>query len=316
LNTSKTAHEWSKDALFLKAKRYAQVMLEAEHTDWQFGFWSVLTLEMLIRTAFSNISPVLVADGKDWNNILYAVGKEPIQPKFNPKSADISELLKRAENVFPNLTREMLNFSVTHVNRRNSELHSGSLPFDGLGTSSWLPMFYATCEVLLHEVGESLDSLLGASEAKEAKAHIVALHDENAKSVKGTIAAHATIWTEKSEKEKHTLSNQANTLMTRHRGHRVSCPACQCVALIHGTPSGAPKATVDEDGVVEKQNMLPASFECLACGLRISGYSKLVACGLGDSYILTSHSDAVDYFNVDIEEEFRGMMAEDNNEPY
>ncbi len=62
--------------------------------------------------------------------------------------------------------------------------------------------------------------------------------------------------------------------------------------------------------------MRPASFECVACGLKISGYSKLVACSLGDAFTSTVHYDATEYFDTDIEEEFRGMMEEDNNEPF
>jgi len=315
LSTNRTAHEWSKETLFIKAQRYAETMLEKEHTDWEFGFWSALTLEILVRASLANISPALVADGKDWNNILYAIGTDPNQPKFNPKSADISELLKRSENVFPNFTREMLNFSVSHINKRNSELHSGAVPFEGIGSSSWLPAFYSVCKVLVTEIGESLETLLGTEIAQEAEAHIVALGDESAKSVKGTINAHKTIWNEKTTEEKKKLSKQAETLSTRHHGHRVKCPSCDSVALVHGSSSGAPKTTVDEDGIIEKQTMLPANFECIACGLKIAGYSKLVACGLGDTYVSTSQYDAVEYFEIDIEEEIRGMMYEDNNEP-
>lgn len=316
MNATRTPNEWSKDALFAKAQRYAEEMFSNEHGEWKFGFWSALTLEMLVRSALSNISPTLVADGKDWNNLLYAVGREPNVQKFTPKSADISDLLKRAENVFPEFTREMLNFGVSHMNRRNVELHSGSLPFDGLGTSVWLPMFYTVVQSLLNQIGESIESLFGASEADEINAHIQALKDEAAKSVKGTINAHKTIWNEKDDTDKEKLRKQAETLSTRHHGHRVSCPSCGSVALILGSVSGAPMTMVDEDGIIEKQTMRPASFECVACGLKISGYSKLVACGLGDAFTSTVHYDATEYFDIDIEEEFRGMMEEDNNEPF
>ncbi len=316
MNAKRTAHEWSKDALFSKAQRYVEIMLEKEHADWEFGFWSALSLEILVRASISNISPALIADGKDWNNILYAVGHDPNQQKFTPKSADISDLLKRAENLFPDFTREMLNFSIAHINKRNSELHTGALPFDGVGSSSWLPMFYAVCKVLVTSIDESLESLLGKEVAEEAESHIVALKDESAKSVKGTINAHKTIWDEKSEEEKSKLSKKADLLSTRHDGHRVNCPACKSIALVQGRSVGTPKTTVDPDGIIEKQTMLPASFECTACGLKISGYSKLVACGLGNTYVSTNHYDAVEYFEIDLEEEMRNMMYEDNNEPY
>lgn len=316
MSATRTAHEWSKDALFSKAQRYAEIMLEKNHSDWEFGFWSALTLEILVRASISNISPVLVADGKDWNNILYAVGTDPNQKKFSPKSADISDLLKRAESLFASFTREMLNFSIAHINKRNSELHSGALPFEGVGSSSWLPIYYSVCKVLVEEIEETLESLLGNEVAKEAELHIVALEDESAKSVKGTINARKTIWGEKPEEERVTQSRQAEILSMRHDGHRVNCPACNSVALVQGSSTRPPKTIVKDDGITEKQTMLPSSFECVACGLKISGYSKLVACGLGNTYISTNHYDAIEYFEIDIEEEMDNVMYEDNNEPF
>lgn len=85
MSSTRTAHEWSKDSFFSKAQRYADKMLEKDHTDWEFGFWSALTLEILVRTSISAISPALVADGKDWNNILYALDKTPNQKKIHCK---------------------------------------------------------------------------------------------------------------------------------------------------------------------------------------------------------------------------------------
>lgn len=132
----------------------------------------------------------------------------------------------------------------------------------------------------------------------------------------GTINAHKTIWNEKPEDEKSKLSKQAELLSTRHHGHRVKCPSCNNIALVQGSSTGAPKMTVDEDGIIEKQTMLPSIFECVACGLKITGYSKLVACGLGNTFQSTNHYDAVEYFEIDIQEEMRGMYEEDNNEPF
>ena len=71
MSAKQTYHEWSKEALLIKAQRYSEIMLKQERSDWQFGFWSSLTLEILTRASLSNISPALVADGKDWNNIFY-----------------------------------------------------------------------------------------------------------------------------------------------------------------------------------------------------------------------------------------------------
>jgi hypothetical protein len=35
---------------------------------------------------------------------------------------------------------------------------------------------------------------------------------------------------------------------------------------------------------------------------------------LGDTYISTSHYDAVEFFEIDIEERMRSLMDDDNNE--
>ncbi len=314
MSAKQTYHEWSKEALLIKAQRYSEIMLKQERSDWQFGFWSSLTLEILTRASLSNISPALVADGKDWNNIFYSLGHTPNTSKFKPCSANISELFSRVENIFPKFTKEMKDFSLVHINRRNSELHTGALPFDELGSSAWLPKFYSCVEVLLETLGESLELLLGVEETKAARTQIQALQDNAAEAVKGDIKAHMTVWQAKDNVEREKLAKQAETLASRHIGHRVACPSCNSVSLIQGSPCGAPSQDLEDDIIVEKQPILPSLFECTACRLKISGYSKLNACGLGDTYTTTSRYDASEYFGVDPEGEWYGM-EDDNNEP-
>lgn len=298
MSAKKHPHAWSAEALVDKAQRYATVMLEKERTDWQFGFWSALTLEMLARAALGKISPTLLADGKDWNHTYYALGQTPTAKKYVPRSVDILEIFRRLEAILPEFTPEIHNFCSQHINLRNTELHSGDLPFDGLGTSGWLPNFYLACKVLLESLGEDLELLLGVEEAEVAEKLIQSLEDKAAKVVEETIKAHKTVWTSKSPSEKDLLSKQAETLASRHVGHRVTCPACSNTALLHGSPIGAPAKSIEDDIIVERQSMLPSHFECVACGLKIAGYSKLNACGLGDAFIATYRYDAAEYFDI------------------
>jgi hypothetical protein len=44
-------------------------MAEHPRDDWQFAFWSSLALELLARAVVSNLSPTLLAEKTDWNNI-------------------------------------------------------------------------------------------------------------------------------------------------------------------------------------------------------------------------------------------------------
>lgn len=311
---TKTPHEWSSAALLAKAQRYAELMLEQPRHDWQFGFWSALCLEMILRSSVAHTSQALLADAKDWNNTLFALEKKGSVGKLSPKSIDSSEVISRAEALYPEFTREHANFCVLHIQRRNSELHSGSLPFDGLNTSAWLSQFYAASEALLSAQSQSLKDVFGDDEATTAQTLVQAMQDSAAKSVKGTINAHKTIWDDKSPEDREKLAKQAEDRSTRADGHRVQCPSCESIALVHGAPAGAESSTYKDGLIVLRQPMLPAHFECKACGLKIVGYSKLSACGLGGTFTSTSYADPVDYFEDDFRDRFSGM-DEDNNEP-
>ena len=60
---------WSKEDILKKAQKYAQKMCSHPRDSWDYAFLSTLTLELLARTALSNVSPTLLADPKDWNNL-------------------------------------------------------------------------------------------------------------------------------------------------------------------------------------------------------------------------------------------------------
>jgi hypothetical protein len=305
-------NDWSKDSLLAKAQRFAEMMVEQDREKWTFPFWSALTLEVLARATLANISPALLADGKDWTNVYYALVGPPPVKKFVPKSEGIVEILTRIEVILPEFNKEMLNFSVSHVSRRNADLHSGALAFDGMSSSEWLPMFYATCQVLLKSLGEDLELLFGEGEAQAAAEMIQASKDDTAKQVSQSINAHKTVWLSKRSDERDALAAQATTLASRSLGHRVACPACMSPALLHGTPAGAANKKLEQDVIVEKQPMLPSHFECFACGLKIAGYSRLAACGLGNVFNATSRYDAAEYFGVDVSEDESGWEPDFN----
>jgi len=71
--------------------------------------------------------------------------------------------------------------------------------------------------------------------------------------------------------------------------------------------------TVGNDEVVQRQTMLPSAFECIACGLKIAGYSKLSACGLGDAFSEMTTYTAAEFFDLYTEddlEEARNVRPE------
>lgn len=309
---TKAAHPWSSDALLAKAQRYAQEMLSFDRDEWQFGLLSTFVLEFLLRAALARVSPALLADPKDWNNTLFALGHSPKALKFLPKSIDTSSVLARLRDILPDFTTELEGFAAQHINRRNEELHAGSTPLDPLPTQ-WLSGFYLTAQVLLREFGYDLAFIVGDEEAEFANRIIEASRDKSAQAVTKAVSAHKTVWESKDSEEKARLERQAAVWATRQAGHRVKCPACASDALVSGSAVTAPLRRLEEDLIVETQTYLPSKFECVACQLKIAGLSQLTACGLGESYKSTHTYDAAEYYAPD-EDDYRGY-DDDNNEP-
>ncbi|GAW96559.1 MULTISPECIES: hypothetical protein [Colwellia] len=289
---------WESDSLYAKALIYIQQMENSIAEDWQYGLWSSFALELLARSALSNISPVLLADSKNWRNITFALGSAPTAKKFNPISVSTKEVLARLTELLPDFTEEMAGFCSKHTDDRNAELHTGEVIFGKKGTANWLPRFYQACNALLKSMGKTLADLV--SDSAHAESLIQSLSDVAAKSVKQDISAHSKVWSNKPDTDKEDAALQAKTWATRQSGHRVDCPSCSSTALVYGSPVGAVSTEIIEgdDEVTERQSMLPSTFECIACRLKISGFSKLSACGLGDTFSAKTIYTAAEYFEL------------------
>jgi len=309
---AKAAHIWSKDALLAKAQRYAEEMLDHDRDDWKFAFWSSLTLELLARAALANISPTLLAEHKDWNNLYFALGHAPKAKRFVPNSISISEVFSRLGEILPEFDARMGGFGILHLQRRNEEVHTGSTPFENIGNSEWLPLFYEASDVLMRSLGNDLDLLIGKKEAVVARTVIAAAKDESAKAVAKSISAHKMVWESKAPTEQAKLSSQSALWAAGRNGHRVKCPACGSDALLVGTPLAPPTQKLKDGAIVVTQSFLPSHFQCIACGLKIAGLPQLHACGLADAYKSTSTFDPATFYAP--HDEFEGY-EDDNNEP-
>ncbi len=303
-----TRNAWSSEALFNKALLYVGEMERHTAGDWQFGLWSALNLELVGRAALAHISPTLLADGKDWRNVYHALGHAPTVKRFAPSSVTTNEVFSRLQELLPDFRTELVDFCVKHTARRNAEVHTGEDMFASLGTSLWLPKYYASCKVLLQSMGKSLDDLF--DDAKTAEEMIALLEDAAAKAVEQDIKAHKQVWQNKTAEEREIALAQATAWAMRQAGHRAECPACGSPSLIPGSPQGAVTTEIGEDMIVQRQTTLPSSFECVACGLRIRGLSKLSACGLGDAFTATSSFSAAEFFGLHTDEELEQARAE------
>lgn len=300
-------HSWSAQSLFSKALLYVDEMEKYTAEDWQFGLLASLSLELLARAAVAHISPTLLAGRKDWRNVHHALGLAPTALRFVPTSVTINEVLLILKEVVPEFTKELYESCVKSSVRRNAELHTGEEAFAGLGTSSWLAHYYASCKVLLQSMGKDLSDLF--DNAAVAEELVVSLRDTAARAVQQDINAHRQTWEGLSRNEQEASIVQATAWASRHVGHRTTCPACNNPSLIRGSSHGAVATEMRDDTVIQKQTMVPSSFECVACGLRISGLSKLIACGLGDAFTATSTRSVADFFGLHTDEELEEARA-------
>lgn len=311
---SSTPKIWDPEALYLKSQRYVQRMQELNSDEWEYALWAGFSLEFLARAALANISPALLAEvERNWPALPHALGFNAIvQKPSQPKSIPISDVFRRLQAILPNFFEEHTNFGIQHTGLRNAELHTGDLAFEGIKNSVWQPRFYQTSQILLLSMGLTLIDFVGDEEAEVASQLIAAALDEGAKAVKGDVFNFAKSWKSKSVAERQTLSSQAAIWATRQSGHRTNCPACNSQGLVYGRPVSSPIQKINDGEITETQEYLPSHFECVACGLKINGLSRLTAVDIGDRYKKTIIYDAAEYYAPD--DEYEGY-EEDNNEP-
>lgn len=288
-------------------------MSELDSDESEYALWSSLSLEFLARAALANITPALLADTKEggWSSLYSALGFTPTEEKFAPRSIAVSEVFKRLSAILPSFAKENASFGIQHTGQRNAELHSGETAFEGVKASSWQPRFYQTCQVLLESMGLTLEDFLGREESEVAQRLIAAAADESAKAVMGNIEAHKAAWDGKPQAERDTLTAQAALWASRQGGHRVKCPACASDALVDGEPISAPTRKLDRDLIVETHEHLPNRFECIACGLKFVGLSRLAVAALADRFKKTTTYDPAEIYVPD--DDYSGY-EDDNNE--
>ena len=307
-----TPATWNPEALYAKALRYIQRMGELDSDESEYALWSSLSLEFLARAALANINPALLADTKDgWASLYSALGFAPTEERFAPKSIAITEVFKRLNAILPSFAKENASFGIQHTGQRNAELHSGEAAFEGVKASSWQPRFYQTSQVLLATMGLTLQDLLGAEESEVAETLIAAAADESAKAVIGDIQVHKEAWASTPERDQQVLNAQAALWASRQTGHRVKCPACVSDALVDGEPVSAPNRKLEGDLIIEAHEHLPNRFECIACGLKIGGLSRLAVAGLADRFKKTSTYDPAEIYAPN--DDYSGY-EDDNNE--
>ncbi len=282
--------DWSSKGYWLKARVYTDRAHELEHTDSRFALYSSLALEFLARAALTKIHPVLNADPRSDENLLHAFGyKITAQPKSLPAHSVFLRLEKTVDG-FATVQRELCDYlSVL----RNQELHTGSLAFELLKESSWLPRYYETCEVLCKSIGKKLEQLLGNDDATAARKLINTLNKQIKTDVKARVSAHSKVFSEKSKEEQGELRQAAKASVAVMFGPRASdtCPACGSQGIIRG----------------ELEEYLATGFRCVACGLELRNVEEVTRAGIEPRFSKQTSTSLHELMEPDYYDEYMNM---------
>lgn len=310
---------WNRDPLWAKARLFFQHAFDTERDDPTFGLWCSFGLELLARAAVASVSPALLAQpDNDQRNLLHVVhaGSELAFPKSTP-AAQVIGLCGR---LFVEFSEEDEKTAKALFNQRNAELHSGAAAFEDYRPSQWLTGFYHACSSLAVILGESLDTLFGKDEAEFAEAVLAEDRANVKKEVLSSISAHKKVFEELGAGEQATRKVKAEERgreLATQRHHRVTCPACGCIATVQGRPFGKEHVTHEESGdIIVRQAVSPTDFSCFACGLAFTTYAQLEVAGLADHYTRTTTYSPEDYYGlVDPDQfDFDSLRAEDLRE--
>lgn len=314
INPGKPPVALDPEALLLKAQRYAERVATSEDGAFGQGLAAALSLEFLARAALANVSPVLLVEGKQgWVQVHQALGYaiKETKPLASIGTADV---IRRLEDIFTEtFTKEVAGHCSLMAAARNAELHSGETPFDAWAGAEWQPRFYEASKALLATMGMGLKDFIDGKEAEVAEKLIAARSDKGAQAVRGEIESHRKKWEEKKGEDRERDQHTAEAWARKQDGHRVDCPACGSWALVFGDPVSAPQVRLEEEWVIEEQEHLPTHFECIACGLKVNGLSRLVAAGLGDRFKQTRTYDPAKYYTPT---DYGSNFEDDNNEPF
>lgn len=277
---------WDRESLFAKASLYFEKAFEQDREEPFFGLWCAMGLELLLRSAVSNVSPTLLAEPhRDHQNLLHALNLG--SPKSRKISIGTAQVLSLCQILIKEFTDSEFKTCSAIINQRNEELHTGGNAFGEYPTQYWIAGFFKSCKILCEAQGESLDSLFEDEIKQEVERIIEETEKETISQTKSSIAAHTKVYEEKSDEEKLAKKIEAekysNDLVSSGH-HRVDCPACGCKAIISGEPYGKENVQTIDGEIIVRQSMLPTRFVCKACDLKLNGYSSLAAADLANYF--------------------------------
>jgi hypothetical protein len=294
---------WEYELLWNKCKAYAQKAMQESREDQMFPFWSALVLEFLGRATLAKVHPVLLADPREGDNILYVFGYS--KSNSTPKSIVAKTVFSRCIQIVPNFTQKEMDICLALMDRRNEELHSGSLAFHEYDTRLWLADYYKVCKILLDFSNIGLIDLFGNEEAVAAEEMITETDKKLIADVKKRIDEVKTDFEkfkkEDRESKQKSGSQMANTVLKINQLHAKieKCICCDASAVIIGKTISVSEAKLKDDRIIQENIILPTNFICYSCGIELNGHQELKIANYGGQFTVKEEWEPAEYHGID-----------------
>ncbi len=288
-----------RDALYAKSQVYIRrgFRAQADNDTEEYQLWASLALELLGKAALAKVHPVLVADPDHFQSLFAACGRQ-ISP--NLKTITASTLFKRLTHIDKTFDSRHMEACEQMALRRNAELHSGESPFSGMSPEAWEQEFWGAAEIILGMQDETLESWLGAEDAK-APAKII---QQAQQALEWAVGNRVSRCKEDFEKEykgaKRREKIVAESKFLTWNDHtwdardRCSCSACRCLGFLGGNLWNEEIIDQESEGTEDfppmetvKKTFLSELFFCPTCKLRLFGTKEISAADLPSEFYQT-----------------------------
>lgn len=289
---------WNSDDLISKARLYIDRAYRSIDEPSSFALWIILALELLARSAISNVHPVLLANPHQVKNLYYAIGREELC-EF-PKSVPAKTIYDRCETLFDEFTPHETKYCNALRELRNAEIHSGEAVLDLIPIPNWQLRYYRVCQIFLDTLDLDLDDFFPLDHI-DSIVEILNTDERNERATVMKLLAQAKREAGTTELDIERYRRSLDFLgpidLDRIVGrYQADCPVCTSSGEIGIKRISMSEIKLVDDVPLATVTYIPIDFLCRSCNLWLNSYSRMVIAGLGDTIVTDVETDLTDLF--------------------
>lgn len=294
MSASDITPAFSSEALLGKSKSYIARALSAKNRRdmGEYQLWASLALELLGKSALAAIHPCLIVDPQSPASMFAAAG---MNIGTDLKTITAKTLFERLTHLSTRFDKKTQEYCANMSLKRNAELHSGEVPFEGVVPSSWEGRFWHTAQIVLEVMELTIEQWLGAHEAKAPKELLENYAHALAEATKVRIETAAEEFSKRPRKEREEALERAGrltkwelrrafSLLTHDGIWESKCPACGSKSFIAGVKYAEEVSSEQDEEYPEEEtvevSLVAEEFVCPSCALHLESREEIEAAEL------------------------------------